>query len=323
MSKTAIARIESLTHEEWLKLRKKGIGGSDAAAVCGINRWRGPLDIYLDKTSDTMVDNDNEAMYWGRVMEPVLRGEFARRSGLNVETVPFMFCCKEYPFMLANIDGIVHETDGSVSLLELKTANGFAAKEWENGLPQEYYLQVQHYLFVTDLQKAWIGVLIGGNNFRYFQIDRDEETIQMMIALESEFWSFVEKRELPPMDEQSANGLSVLYPKSDSKSSIILPEEADNIINGYMEIKHVIDELKPELEKYENQLKAMMKTAALAQTNNGYTVKWQTTSFTRLDTTRLKKEKPEIVAEFSTQTSSRRFSITESATKAETASKAS
>ncbi|MBQ1808705.1 MAG: YqaJ viral recombinase family protein, partial [Selenomonas sp.] len=167
MSKVAIAKINELSHAQWLKLRRRGIGGSDAAAVCGLNRWRGPLDVYLDKTNTDYDEQDNESMYWGRVMEPVLRAEFAKRTGLKVDEVPIMFSCQEYPFMLANIDGIVHEADGSTSLLEIKTANGFAAKDWDNGLPQEYYIQIQHYLFVCDLKKAYIAVLIGGNDFRY------------------------------------------------------------------------------------------------------------------------------------------------------------
>ena len=323
MSKIAIAKTNEITREEWLKLRQKGIGGSDAAVACGLSRWKSRLMLYLEKTGTKIEDIDNEAMYWGRTMEPILRQEFAKRTGFKVQEIPFMFACREYPFMQANIDGLVIEPDGTKALLEIKTANGFKAKEWEDGLPQEYYLQIQHYILVTDLPKAWVAVLIGGNDFRYFPVERDEETIQMMIALESEFWSFVKRGIQPPIDEQSSDGLAVLYPKSDNQTSIIFPKEADNIIAGYMEIKNVIDELKPELDKYENQLKAMIKTAACAKTPQGYTVKWQTTTSTRIDTTRLKKEKPEIAAEFSVQTSSRRFSIIEPKPEEKSAAKAS
>ncbi len=323
MSKIAIAKTNELTREDWLKLRQKGIGGSDAAAACGLSRWKSRLMLYLEKTSAEIEDIDNESMYWGRTMEPILRHEFANRTGFKVQEVHFMFACREYPWMLANIDGLVTEPDGTKALLEIKTASGFKAKEWEDGLPQEYYLQIQHYLAVCDLQKAWVAVLIGGNDFRYFPVEHDVETIQSIISLEADFWSFVEKREQPPVDEQSSDALAELYPKSDSKSSIILPEEADNIIAGHREIMTVVNQLKPELEKYENQLKAMMKTASCAKTPQGYTVKWQTTTSTRIDTTRLKKEKPEIAAEFSNQTSSRRFSITEPKAEAEATAKAS
>ena len=323
MSKIAIARTNELIREEWLKLRQRGIGGSDAAVACGLSRWKSRLMLYLEKISAEVEDIDNESMYWGRTMEPVLRQEFAKRTGFKVQEIPFMFAYREYPWMLANIDGLVTEPDGTKALLEIKTANGFKAKEWEDGLPQEYYIQIQHYLAVCDLPKAYVAVLIGGNDFRYFPIGRDEETIQMIIALEAEFWNCVEQGTQPPIDEQSADGLAVLYPKSDNQTSIILPEEADNILCGYMEIKNVMDELKPELDKYENQLKAMMKTAACAKTPQGYTVKWQTTTSTRIDTARLKREQPAISAEFSVTSSSRRFSITEPKAESEATSKAS
>ena len=323
MSKIAIARTNEISREEWLQLRKSGIGGSDAAAACGLSRWKSRLMLYLEKTSTDMPDNDSEAMRWGRILEPVIRQEFSKRTGFTVQEVPFMFACKEYPWMLANIDGLVTEPDGSKALLEIKTASSFKAKEWEDGLPQEYYLQVQHYLAVCDLPKAYVVVLIGGNDFRYFPVERDEDTIQMMIALEAEFWSFVEKREQPPVDDQSADALAVLYPKSDAKTSVILPSDSDNIVEAYLEVKRVIDELKPALDGYENQLKSMMKTSASAVTPNGYTIKWQSTTTNRLDTTRLKKEHPDIAKEYVTQTTSRRFSITEPKEETETTAKAS
>ncbi len=207
--------------------------------------------------------------------------------------------------------------------MEIKTASSFKAKEWEDGLPQEYYLQVQHYLAVCDLPKAYVAVLIGGNDFRYFPVDRDEDTIQTMIALEAEFWSFVERGIQPPVDEQSGDALAVLYPKSDAKTSVILPSDSDNIVEAYLEVKHVIDELKPALDGYENQLKAMMKTAACAMTPKGYGIRWTTSVSNRIDTTRLKKEHPDIVKEYVTQTTSRRFSITEPKAETETTAKAS
>ena len=111
MKKIAIAKIADLSREQWLTLRKRGIGGSDAAIACGLSRWKSPLDLYLDKTSPDTEEQGNEAMYWGTVMEPVLRSEFSKRTGLKVDSVPFMFSCQEYPFMMANIDGIVHEAE--------------------------------------------------------------------------------------------------------------------------------------------------------------------------------------------------------------------
>ena len=316
MSKIAIARTNEISRAEWMKLRQRGIGGSDAAAACGLSRWKSRLMLYLEKTGTEAEDIDNEAMYWGRMMEPILRKEFAGRTGFTVQEVPFMFACREYPWMLANIDGLVTEPDGSKALLEIKTASGFKTKEWENGLPQEYFIQIQHYLCVTGLPKAYVAVLLGGNQFRWEPVARDEETIRILTALEAEFWTYVERGVQPPVDEQSADALAVLYPKSDSKNGGILPAESDNIVKAYLEVKQALEELKKAQDGYENQLKSLMKSSASAVTPNGYIVKWQSTTTNRLDTARLKKEHPDIAQEYSTQTTSRRFSITEPKTEA-------
>ncbi|MBR3458684.1 MAG: YqaJ viral recombinase family protein [Selenomonadaceae bacterium] len=308
--KKAIAKINELSREDWLTLRKKGIGGSDAAAVCALNRWRGPLDVFLDKTSESIDSTDNEAMYWGRVMEPVLREEFSRRTNLKVEAVPYMFQFKEHPFMLANIDGIVHENDGTVSLIEIKTANGFATKDWEDGLPQEYYIQIQHYLAVCDLAKAYVAVLIGGNNFRYEAISRDDETIRTIIALESNFWNnHVLTKTAPPLDSTSEKAISSMYPASNG-TSIILPSEADRMIANIEECRTIEEEIKKAKAEAENGLKALLQDAECGKTPSGYSVRWKTSTTSRLDSAKLKADHPDLVAQYTKASSYRRFSIT-------------
>ena len=308
--KKAIAKINELSREDWLTLRKKGIGGSDAAAVCALNRWRGPLDVFLDKTSESIDSTDNEAMYWGRVMEPVLREEFSRRTNLKVEAVPYMFQFKEHPFMLANIDGIVHENDGTVSLIEIKTANGFATKDWEDGLPQEYYIQIQHYMAVCDLAKAYVAVLIGGNNFRYESISRDDETIRTIIALESNFWNnHVLTKTAPPVDSTSEKAISSMYPASNG-TSIILPSEADRMIANIEECRTIEEEIKKAKAEAENGLKALLQDAECGKTPSGYSVRWKTSTTSRLDSAKLKADHPDLVAQYTKASSYRRFSIT-------------
>lgn len=319
MSKTfkVIAKTNDISYEDWLSLRRKGLGGSDCAAAIGMNRYKSALDVWLDKTDKVTKEADNEAMYWGRTMEPVLRNEFAKRTGFTVKESPFMFSSIAYPFMLANVDGCVIEKDGTKALLELKTANGFSAKEWEEGLPPEYFLQVQHYLAVLGLSKAYVAVLIGGNNFRYQAIDRDEDTIQTIIAMEADFWNnYVLKGKEPPIDENSADGLNALYPKS-KKSEVSLTAEADEIVAEYLTLKGVEDDLKKNKAICENKLKALLKDNALGITPQGFTVSWKSATRSSLDTTRLKKEKPDIVSAYTSSATYRKFSVTAPKVKAD------
>lgn len=314
MDKNAITAIKTsdLTREQWLALRKKFIGGSEIAAVAALSRHKGPLQIYWDKVNpDVQPQEDNEAMYWGRTMEPILREEFAKRTGLQVVACPFMFTSKIYPFMSANLDGIAtNETTGEKMVLEIKTANGFAAKDWEKGMPPEYYLQVQWYLALTQLNKAYIAVLIGGNSFKYEEVARDEETIQTLIALASNFWNnHVLKRIPPEPDATSGTALDSMYPTADN-TSIILPPEADQLIAQIEECKGLEDDLKKTVAEAEAKLKGWIGKSESGRSVSGYCVHWKNVTSSRLDTTKLKAEQPDIVAKYTKTTSSRRFSIT-------------
>lgn len=308
MSKKFIARTDEMSHDEWLAARNHGIGGSDVAAAVGMSRWKSPFGLWVEKTTGTSQIQETEPMRWGTLLEPVIRKEFATRTGKKVEAMPWLIQSEQHPHMLANIDGIVREDDGSTSLLEIKCVSAFKACEWSDGLPPEYYLQVQHYLSVCELQKAYIAYLIGGNDFHYVEVGRDEETIQMLIALEAEFWHHVTENIKPAVDDKSADALAQLYPQS-NKTSIILPDEADAILEQYVITKKIGEDVAAQIKECENQLKQMLGDAECGKSRSGYSVSWKSTTSNRLDSTALRNDHPEIAAQYTTQSSSRRFNV--------------
>ena len=251
-------------------------------------------------------------MYFGRLLEPVLREEFAKRTGFKVQECPFLFAYEEYPFMISNIDGVVTEPNGNKAVLEIKTTNSVTAiKDLEDGLPVEYFLQVQHYLAVTNLSKAYIAVLVGGNDFKIRTVERDDEVIQTIIALESKFWSdYVLTDIQPPAEFNSTKALNQLYPKSNGKS-VSLSADADYLVTRYREIKTAEDELKKAKEECENKLKAMLGDNESGVTVGGYKVIWKSYSQSRLDSTKLKASYPDIAEQFITSSSGRKFSVSE------------
>lgn len=314
MSKPIIvAKTTTITHDAWLSARRKGVGGSDSAAVCGISRYSSPLDVWLQKTGRKPATPDNEAMQWGRLLEPVVRAEFARRTGLTVKECPYILQSRENPFMLANVDGIVVEKDGTKAVLEIKTTNSFTtAKDIEDGLPVEWFCQVQHYMAVTGLPKAYVVVLIGGNKLQWQIVERDEETIQTIVALERHFWNeYVLKDVPPPVDANSGDALALLYPTS-TESSIVLPAEADELVAQWLEIKKAEDELKTAKATCENKLKALLKDAESGIAPNGYVVSWKSFSQSRLDSTKLKAAHADIATQFTTTVTGRKFSVSAS-----------
>ena len=192
MSANVLASTENLPYEDWLEYRKQGIGGSDASVACGISRYKSPVELWLEKTGQLPNQEAGEAAYWGTQLEPLVRAEFTRRTGIEVAHTMQLLQSVEHPFMLANLDGTCEHPDFGPCIFEAKTASAYKAKEWENSIPEEYLLQIQHYMAVTGYSGAYVAALIGGNTFRWRFVERDEALIAVMIHLEAEFWGYVQ-----------------------------------------------------------------------------------------------------------------------------------
>ena len=103
-----LVSTKDMPQEEWLRWRNKGIGGSDVATICGLNKYKSPFQLWLEKTGHYEADaTANESAYWGQMLEPVVRAEFTKRTGLPVIAEQNLLQHEQYPFMLVNLDGIV------------------------------------------------------------------------------------------------------------------------------------------------------------------------------------------------------------------------
>ena len=149
MSARVLASTEGMPYAEWLEQRKKGIGGSDASVVCGINRYKSPVELWMEKTNQIPAKEAGEAAYWGTQLEALVRAEFTKRTGIEVTHTMQLLQSVEHPFMLANLDGVCEHPELGPCIFEAKTASAYKAREWENGIPDEYQLQIQHYMAVT------------------------------------------------------------------------------------------------------------------------------------------------------------------------------
>ena len=248
MSAIIIASTENMSYEDWLEHRRLGIGGSDASVVCGISRYKSPVELWMDKTGQLPHQEAGEAAYWGTLLEPFVRSEFTKRTGIGVTHKNELLQSEEYPFMLANLDGICEVSDYGTCVFEAKTASAYKAEEWEDSIPDEYQIQVQHYLAVTGYAGTYIAALIGGNTFKWKFIERDKELISMLIELEKDFWNHVQTRTPPPLDGSNATAkfLAERFPNSKPKSKISLPASAADLITQYDE---ACEQLKAITEK--------------------------------------------------------------------------
>ncbi len=281
---------KELSRDDWLAVRKHGIGSSDAAAAVGLNPYKSQLELWLEKTGrdaglPKSDPNDEESpAYWGNILEPIVANHYARRTGNRVRRINAVL---QHPdskldWMLANIDReVIGASD--VQILECKTAGINGARLWKEGVPVYVQLQVMHQLAVTGKQAADVAVLLGGQHLEIHRIERDDELIGRLIELERDFWRYVQRDTPPPAD--GSDELQTV------RASLELQSKREA-------------ELK-------QQLQQAMGDASRALFANG-TVSWRKAKDSVvLDVPRLLKEKPYLLARYpTTKVGSRRFLIT-------------
>ncbi len=307
-----LANTADMTHEEWLQTRTKGLGGSDASIVLGLNRWKTPFELWLEKTGQVIPESSqSEAAYWGTVMEDIVAKEFENRTGKKVRRRNATFQHPEYPFLIANVDRLVV---GEKAILECKTTSAYNTDEWKDDeIPSPYIVQVQHYLGVLgpEYEKAYIAVLIGGQKFVWKEIERDDELIDMIFQAERHFWhEHVEKNVPPALDGSSAaeQFLKERYEEVDPEKTIDLKYEFKEKIEELLSLKETIKELEKQARSIENRIKYELKDAEVGFVQN-YQVTWKQFESQRVDTKKLREQFPQIYQQVLKPSAYRRFNI--------------
>ena len=181
-----IVNVSTISREEWLAWRRTGIGGSDAAAVIGLNPFRSRIEVYADKMGMMPEKEDTESMRLGRDLEDYVAQRFCEATGKKVRRNNFMWCHDEHRCMIADVD---REVIGENAGLECKTTQAWGGKVIMKGeIPLTYYVQCMHYMAVMGYDRVYLAVLIFGKGFFHFTIERDEDEIAALVSAEASFW---------------------------------------------------------------------------------------------------------------------------------------
>lgn len=305
-----VVKTSNLTRKEWLEYRTQGIGGSDVSIIAGVNPYKSVHQLWLEKTGQVEPEEEgSEYTHFGTLLEPIVRKEFTERTGIKVRQKHMLLQSEDYPFMLADLDGVIRE-GGEICIFEAKTASAYKQEIWEEGVPLPYILQVQHYMAVTGAKKTYIAALVGGNHFFWHTIERDEEIIGKIIAMEKHFWEYhvvggVEP--VPDGSEATTNYFNSKFSNSNGET-INLPDEVLPICDEYEKLSQQLKELETAKNAVANQLKSYLKEAEVGTVGERKIV-WKSVSKSTVDTKRLKSEKPEIYTSYLTQSHYRRLSV--------------
>ena len=334
----AAIKTAEMERDTWLQERSKGIGGSDVATVLGLNPYKTPLSLWEEKTGKTKGSPAGEAAYWGTTLEDVVAKEFSKRTGMKIQRVNFLLSTGENGWMRGNIDraivneqiaktvrvnkpekaaetGLMLSTDVG---LECKTANAFMADKWgpsqeaeivsgnvvtEHQIPLYYETQIQWYMAVTGIETFYVAVLIGGQDFRMYEVKRDQDVIDAIVSKCRDFWENHVLKDVPPAPI-NVDDVKKLSAKDSGEMTEATNEEATDI-GELRNLKEQIKSLKEQEEAVASRLIMAIgeKTGLTLGGKKGVTYKAMNT--TRFSSTDFKKEHPDLYQDYAKTTSTR------------------
>ena len=304
-----ITKVKTESHEEWLNLRKQYIGGSDAAAVVGMNPFASPYSLWAEKTGKVPGFAGNLACEVGTYLEAFVAQKFAEETGKKVRNCNMSFLNSDYPWAIANID---REIVGEDAGLEIKTTNVLSLKKFKGGeYPANYYCQMVHYLAVTGKKRWYLAVLIGNKEFKWFTLERDQAEIDSLMDAEAKFWEKVTSDTPPMVDGTDATSEAVksIFPTSNEGNVDLSGYSAD--ITTYMMLNSQIKELEEMRDGCANRIKAFMGEADSGETGQ-YRVSWKASSRSSFDRKRFEKDNPGInLSKYYKTSQSRTFRVAE------------
>lgn len=280
-----------MSREEWLGRRMKSIGGSDAGAILGVNKYASPMTVWGDKTGRIPPKEDTEAMRLGRDLEDYVARRWCEATGKKVQRWNRMIYSDLYPYSHADIDRkVIGENAG----LECKTmSDPYAAADLEAGeIPKTYYCQCVHYMAVTGFDRWYLAILVLGRGFYEFVVERDEDEIAALMAEETAFWErYVIPDEPPPPDgfKATTDALGQIYAEAEQPDAVLDDEKL-----------YEYEALKAKRDEYDRLLEQSKQAIMLdlADSENGYSdsfeVEWKKRTRKSYDVKRFMKDHPEI-----------------------------
>lgn len=311
----AIRAIDTrrMARDEWVQARRKGIGGSDISVIAGLNPWKSPIALYLEKTGELPDQEPAEHMEWGNRLEGLVADYFAEQHpDRKVLRVNSILQHPEYPWALANVDRRVIVKNGEPGILEIKTTSEWMRHDWEDGkAPLHAQAQLQWYMGIVGYSRGWIAALIGGRRYVEVEIERDDEVIKTLLDMAKEFWHCVETRTPPAWDgsQSSTDLLNRLHPEGNPGEEVSLPPATSLLLRQYEDAKADERAAKERRTEAENRIKALLGDAEVGLIAGEPAVTWKAIHTNRLDTKALKEQRPDIYDEFVRTSVSRRFDV--------------
>lgn len=257
---------------EWLEKRRQCITGTDIGGIVGVNKYSSPMMVFMDKIGllDPLVEN--EAMKWGKLLEPVIASRYADDNAIAL--TPGQFLVRD-EIIGGTPDYLSHD-----KLIEIKTAGIYASRDFgepgSDQIPDSYMTQVQWYLNLTDREHADLVVLIAGQDYRIYPINRNQTLIDILLVRARRFWEDYIVPQIPPRMDNSVGSeefLKSFFPRSNN-NMLVLPPNVIDYANRLKDVRLSIVHLEKEKAVLENEIKYEIGTND-GMENDDYKITWK------------------------------------------------
>lgn len=305
--------IDSIPDKQWVEKRKHYIGGSEVAAILGISSYATPLQVWMRKKGLIPAIDQTSIMEFGNVFEPVMAEYFTRKTGLKIRNIRQAFKSREHPYLRANIDRqILSDGKQGTGVLELKTTTSYRLKNLETPYPEDWDYQIQHYLGITGYDYAYL-FIYERDTCRFHEpirIQRNEFWIRKTTRRLVEWWQkyMVNNQKPAPVNGED---MLILYPESSDNSVTEATAENYEKYAKLLQVRSRKDELSVMEEYLKSYFKDHLKDSERMVRSGQTLVSWKSTESNRFDTSRFKKQHPDLYKKFVKSVSTRRFTVTQ------------
>lgn len=298
---------KQLTKEEYTRWKNEnysGIGGSDAAAVAEKSKYNSPFKVWKDKLYGRE-SITNEMIEAGIFLEDAIAKHFIKENS-NFEfarSEDLIFVHNEYPFIIANLDRLLYDPEtNEYAVLEIKNTKEAHLQDWNGAVPDDYFWQVMHYLLVTQCEKAFIHVMIGGFIFKTieFKASDYEDEIDFLLEKEIYFWeTYILLRQMPPMDSMASTTRAVgaIVETEPAIKSKAIPSDIVSIIERMKEAETNLKYYENIVGTLKNEIKIKLRNFG-KYTNDFWNISFRKQTSEKFNTEKFKQENPELYSKY-------------------------
>lgn len=295
--------------------RTGSIGGSDAGAICGVNKYKSCFEVWLEKMGETQEISPTCAMMLGSFFEPMIADTLSESINKNViQQFNIKATSKDNDWMSCRVDGLI---EGEKGIVECKTTFSMFSDLARGIVPDSYLLQCQHNMEVHQADYCYLAYYVidpkKSPQFNFIKIERDQDMISKLIKIEKGFWFDHVLEKVPPSIDYNSDTTAELLKKLHPTATVLEKKDVssiDHVIESFNEINANIKELEVKKEAFSNEIKHTLGDY-LGGISSKFEVVWKPQESSRLDTSSLKVQMPDIYEKFAKKSSTRVLRIKE------------